>query len=83
MTKTTKRETIEEFDQNGKIIKRTITEETTEDDTVYSNTPSYPFQNGWNYRGTDIHLQNEQPSSCSNKGNHKRRALWFCFICWE
>ena len=54
MTKTTKRETIEEFDQ------------TTEDDTVYSNTPSYPFQNGWNYRGTDIHLQNEQPSSCSN-----------------
>ena len=66
MTKTTKRETIEEFDQNGKISKRTITEETTEDDTVYSNTPSYPFQNGWTYRGTDIHLQNEQPSSCSN-----------------
>ena len=66
MTKTTKRETIEEFDQGGKIIKRTITEETTEDDTVYSNTPSYPFQDGWNYRGTSISLKNERQSSCSN-----------------
>ena len=54
MTKTHIVETVEEFDENGKLLKRTVTEtDETDDDpvlythTTYPYTPPYTFTSGY------------------------------------
>lgn len=42
MVKRTIKETVNEYDSDGKLIKQTITETTEDDDTIYY--PSYPIQ---------------------------------------
>lgn len=46
MTKTHTITTTETYDKDGKLLKRIVTDETTEDDTAYTynlGTPSTPF----------------------------------------
>ena len=45
MTKTTIKETIEKYDNNGQIIEKITREEITEDEniTVYPETPNTPY----------------------------------------
>lgn len=42
MIKRTIKETVSEYDSDGKLIKQTITETTEDDDTIYYS--SYPIQ---------------------------------------
>ncbi len=59
MIKRTIRETVREYDADGKVVKQTVTETTEEDDTVY-----YPTYNPFLYTSPSISPSAEPTCSC-------------------
>jgi len=66
MTKTTRKEIIEEFDDNGKLIQRTTTEETIEE---MPDKPYYDFSPYWGVDRSNI-------TYCGTSGRDVRTGQW-------
>lgn len=59
MIKRTIRETVREYDADGKVVKQTVTETSEEDDTVY-----YPTYTPFLYTSPSISPSTEPTCSC-------------------
>lgn len=63
MIKRTIKETVNEYDKDGRLVRQTITETSEDDDTQYYPYPYYPY------------TYQEIPPVCQNDGSVARRVL--------